>query len=83
LPVALIQPFSEVLVLPMRQRDKDLNFHRLRARPQAESVFISIRSISRAAFIVPENTRDGDFLVVDVVDTDMFLRIRAMYPTST
>ena len=52
-------------------------------RPCAESVFISIRSICRGAFIVPENSRDGDFLVVDVVDTDMFLRIRAMYPTST
>ena len=78
MPIALILPFSEVLVL--RRRDKDLNFHRLRAKPRAESIFISIRSISRGAFIVPEHSKDDDFLVVDVVDTDMFLRIRAMYP---
>jgi hypothetical protein len=45
-------------------------------------MFISIRSISRGAFIVPEHSKDSDFLVVDVVDTDMFLRIRAMYPNS-
>jgi predicted thioredoxin/glutaredoxin len=38
-------------------------------------MFIFIRSISCGAFIVPEQSRDGDFLVVDVVDTDMFLRI--------
>ena len=77
LPVALILPFSEISVL--RHQDKDLGFHRLRARQQAESAFISIQSISHGAFIVPENSRDGDFLVIDVVDTDMFLRIKAMY----
>jgi hypothetical protein len=80
LPVALVLPFSEIS--GHRRRDRDLNFHRLRERPRAESIFISLRSISRGAFIVPEHSRGGDFLVVDVVDTDMFLRIKAMYPTS-
>lgn len=81
LPVALILPFSEITVLRNweKARDKDLNLHRLRARPRKDSEFISIRSITRAAFIVPEHSKDSDFLVVDVVDTDMFLRIKAMY----
>jgi hypothetical protein len=79
LPIALVLPFSDISIV--RRKDKELNFHRLRARPRAESMFISIRSICRGAFLVPEYTKDGDFLVVDIVDTDMFLRIRSMYPT--
>jgi hypothetical protein len=66
-------------VTTLRKKDKDLNLHRMRARPRADAVFISVRSIRRGAFLVPELTRIDDFLVVDVIDTDMFLRIRSMY----
>jgi hypothetical protein len=79
LPIALVLPFSDISI--MQRKDKELNFHWLQARPQAESMFISIQSICCGAFLVPECTKDGEFLVVDIVDTDMFLRIRSMYPT--
>jgi hypothetical protein len=52
----------------------------VRMRPRGDAMFISVRSICRGAFLVPENSNHGDYLVVDVVDTDMFLRIRSMYP---
>jgi hypothetical protein len=78
LPIALVHPFSEVLT--PRNKDKALNLHRVRMRPRADAMFVSVRSICRGAFLVAENCKDGDFLVVDVVDTDMFLRIRSMYP---
>ncbi|KAF8240508.1 hypothetical protein L208DRAFT_1232192, partial [Tricholoma matsutake] len=47
---------------------------------EADAMFVSVRSICCGAFLVAENCKDGDYLVVDVVDTDMFLRIRSMYP---
>lgn len=67
-------------VKPLRKKDKELSLHRLRPVRRAGAIFISLRSITRGAFLVPECTKDTDLVVVDVIDTDMFLRIRAMYP---
>jgi hypothetical protein len=78
LPIGLILPFSEVNI--SQQKDKDLDLHRLRESLQKQAMFISLRSVCRGAFIVPEFMKDTDFLIVDVVDMDMFLQIRAMYP---
>jgi hypothetical protein len=78
LPIALVHPFSEVRTL--QNKDKALNLHRMRMRPRGDAMFISVRSICHGAFLVSENSNNGDYLVVDVVDTDMFLRIRFMYP---
>jgi hypothetical protein len=78
LPIALVHPFSEVRTL--RNKDKALNLHLVQMRPRGDAMFISVRSICRGAFLVPENSNNGDYLVVDVVDTDMFLHIRSMYP---
>ncbi|KAF9470013.1 hypothetical protein BDZ94DRAFT_1329905 [Collybia nuda] len=78
LPIGLILPMSEIK--PLRRKDKELNLHRLRPIRQANATFISLWSIIRGVFLVPECTTDGDLVVVDIVDTDMFLRIWAMYP---
>ncbi|KAK7059249.1 hypothetical protein R3P38DRAFT_3303349 [Favolaschia claudopus] len=40
-----------------------------------------LHSIVRGAFIVPDFSRKGDYLVVDIIDADMFLRLRGLYPT--
>ncbi|OAX43175.1 hypothetical protein K503DRAFT_709034 [Rhizopogon vinicolor AM-OR11-026] len=57
--------------------DKDLGLFRVRARPRAEAQFIPLQSIIRGALPV----QDGyfDFLVVDTVDSDMFLRVKKMH----
>jgi hypothetical protein len=78
-PIALVQPFSEVSSL--RKKDKDLCLHRLQAKPRANAVFVPARSIYRGAYIIPESPDEATSLVVDVVDSDMFLRIRQMYPS--
>ncbi|KAG1763350.1 hypothetical protein EV702DRAFT_982923 [Suillus placidus] len=70
------------LVLPMDASprrhllDRDLRLTRLRARPAASSEFITLHSIIRGALLVPDFDNNGDYFLVDYVDTDMFLRIQ-------
>ncbi|KAK7000821.1 hypothetical protein R3P38DRAFT_3327544 [Favolaschia claudopus] len=61
--------------------DKALGLYRVRERQRKECEFISVHSIVRGAFIVPDFSRKGDYLVVDIIDADMFLRLRGLYPT--
>jgi hypothetical protein len=77
IPVALVQPFTEITTL--RKQDKDLCLHRLQAKPREKAIFVPARSIIRGAYIIPEGLTEKTSLVVDVVDTDMFLRINNMY----
>ncbi|KAF9235747.1 hypothetical protein BU15DRAFT_77676 [Melanogaster broomeanus] len=72
--LALIQPY-DMPIGARKRKDKDLGFWRIRAQPRSESTFISCRSIIRGAMVVPDFDEPGDYLVVDGVDTDMFLRV--------
>ncbi|KAG1735250.1 hypothetical protein EDD22DRAFT_787738 [Suillus occidentalis] len=56
---------------------EDLNLYRVRSRPRTQAEFFSVRSIIRGAFLVPDVNLD--YLVVDTVDTDMFLRVKEMH----
>lgn len=78
-PIALIQPYADVR--PLRKKDRELRLHRLRPKTCGDSIFISARSIRRGAFLVPalDPGHPNDLIVVDVINTDMFLRIRSMY----
>ena len=82
-PLALIQPLDAPIHV-QRRKDKDLGFIRVRAKPRQSSEFISVRSIIRGALLVEEFDRkgSGEFIVVDVVDGDMFLRLREKYQWS-
>ncbi|KAI0649456.1 hypothetical protein C8Q79DRAFT_999221 [Trametes meyenii] len=79
-PIALIRPF-EVVQLPrlVRSRtDQDLGLCRLRKK-QGTSL-IPADSITRAALITKDFGKDGDFLALDTVDEDMFMRFRRDFP---
>ncbi|KAJ6588426.1 hypothetical protein B0H19DRAFT_1099256 [Mycena capillaripes] len=75
---ALVQPLDAPRGA-LSKRDKDLNFYRVKAKPRHASEFIPVRSIIRGALLVPDFSRPGDFLVVDLVDVDMWLRLKQMY----
>jgi len=76
-PVALVHPFDAPNGLPS-QLDRDLGFIRLRrARPMA-CEFISVQSIIRGALIAEDFGNPGDFLVIDVIDADMFLQLKGL-----
>ncbi|TFK39111.1 hypothetical protein BDQ12DRAFT_698231 [Crucibulum laeve] len=77
-PFALIHPYKPAGMLC--RKDKDLGLIRVRAQPQAQSQFFAARSIIRGAFIIPEFSKPDEYHIVDVVDTDMFLRLQSMYP---
>ncbi|OSD08233.1 hypothetical protein PYCCODRAFT_1357246 [Trametes coccinea BRFM310] len=76
-PLALIQPFDRLAGPPSRT-DLDLGFLRVRERPRRRSEFISLHSLLRGALLVPDFGKDRDYLVHDLVDSDMFLRMRAI-----
>ena len=81
LPFALIQPFADVHHQHKRcKKDQELCFHWLWAKNQGHSVFINLKSIFCGAFLVPALDRQDEYIIVDVVDTDMFLQIQNMYP---
>jgi hypothetical protein len=75
------------LVLPLdaptgrlSRKDKVLRFHRVCAKPRKNSEFISAHSIIRGALLVPDFDKLGEFIVVDVCDGDMSLRLKSLYP---
>ncbi|KAJ7265517.1 hypothetical protein C8J57DRAFT_992587, partial [Mycena rebaudengoi] len=75
---ALVQPM-DAGTGQLTSKDKALGFYRVRAKPRQNSEFISVHSIVRGALLVPAGDRHGEYLVVDVVDEDMFLRLKSMY----
>ncbi|KAF4608818.1 hypothetical protein EYR40_001171 [Pleurotus pulmonarius] len=60
-----------------QQKDVDLQFLRLRARPRKSAEFVFLSSIIRGALVVPDFGLKGDYLLVDTVDSDIFLRYRS------
>ena len=79
--VALIQPFNEPI--PLRdqpKKDHDLGF--LRVRSCKSSEFIFIESIIRGALVATDSDTSRKYderLVVDIVDTDMFLHLHSLH----
>ncbi|KAG1777609.1 hypothetical protein EV702DRAFT_1197228 [Suillus placidus] len=75
-PLALVHPYDAPTGTRLR-KDKHLNLYRVRAKPQAQAEFFSVRSIIRGALLVHDENLD--YLVVDTVDTDMFLHVKEMH----
>ncbi|KIJ58589.1 hypothetical protein HYDPIDRAFT_178048 [Hydnomerulius pinastri MD-312] len=76
-PTALIHPYDA----PCQQLPKDKHFHfwRVKPQPRARSCFISVRSIIRGAALTSDPSEPADYLVIDTVDSDMFLRMKKMH----
>lgn len=70
----LVQPFTDV-------RYQCKKRHRFQASStSAHSIFIPVRSICRGALLVLAFDAKNEYIVVDVLNTEMFLCIREMYP---
>lgn len=82
--IALIQPYE---VLERRSRplvDKQLGLLRVHRADSRKTEFISLRSVIRGALVVTaELDAPNDRFVVDVVDEDMFLRVKELFPGYT
>ncbi|KAJ7184441.1 hypothetical protein C8R46DRAFT_1064066 [Mycena filopes] len=76
-PFALVLPF-DAPTGQARRKDQMLRFRRVRAKARKDAEFISVHSIIRGAVLVPDFGRAGEFIVFDVLDGDMALRLKGM-----
>ncbi|KAH9858046.1 hypothetical protein C2E23DRAFT_719166 [Lenzites betulinus] len=76
-PMALIQPYERYPGAPSK-KDIDLGLYRLQERPRSKAEFVSLHCVLRGALLVEDfDTKGSDFFVHDLVDADMFLRMKA------
>ncbi|KAG2110154.1 hypothetical protein BD769DRAFT_1630365 [Suillus cothurnatus] len=68
-PLALVHPYDAPTGIRLR-KDKNFNLFRVRARTRAQSII-------RGVLLVPDGP--SDYLVVDTVDTNMFVHMREMH----
>jgi hypothetical protein len=61
----------------IRRKDKDLGLYRLQLRAKPYEI-ISLESVVRGALLVPDPDNSEEYLVVDTVDSDMFLRMKSL-----
>ncbi|KAI9057444.1 hypothetical protein FKP32DRAFT_1615288 [Trametes sanguinea] len=82
-PIAFVEPY-EIIAGRRSEVDRDFGlcrvWSRLNAAGERETAFIPARSIVRGALILADHDIPHDFLVVDMIDTDMFLRLWEYVP---
>ena len=61
----------------MKHKDKDLGLYRLQLQAKWYEI-IPLESIVRGAFLVPDSDNPEEYLVVDTIDSDMFLRMKSL-----
>ncbi|KAK0215012.1 hypothetical protein IW262DRAFT_1300251 [Armillaria fumosa] len=82
-PLVLVHPFDKPVGASNAKLDKDLGFYRVRAQKRTKSLFISIYNVIHGALLVKDygfKSPDGmkEYLVVDSVDSDLFLRMKSL-----
>ncbi|KAG2116194.1 hypothetical protein BD769DRAFT_1629852 [Suillus cothurnatus] len=55
----------------------------VRAKPRSSSEIIPVRSIIQGAALASNPETDGDYFVIHTLDTDMFLRVKALQAPSS
>jgi hypothetical protein len=77
-PWVLIQPLDAQVPQPSRQ-ERDFQLFRIRARARTSSRFISAKSIIRGVIVIPTYITEGDYYVFDLLDDDIFVRVRDLW----
>lgn len=72
--IALIQAL-DAPIGPTRRHDRQLQLTRLRERPRQNCELIPVESIVRGILVVPSFDKDGDHMLLDVLDPDMMYRM--------
>ena len=72
---ALVRPYT--LARLGRRLDRDFQLTRVKALPSTSSMFIPLESIICGVVLVPSDS-ENEYFVVDHLDSDMFLRMKAL-----
>ncbi|KAI0084277.1 hypothetical protein BDY19DRAFT_1026392 [Irpex rosettiformis] len=78
LGLALVQPLNEQV--RSRPGDARLGLCRVREKQRQASIVIPIRSVIRGTVIVEDVAHKGEYTVMDMLDTDTYLRMIPMFP---
>jgi len=77
--MALVLPFDIPRAALNRRRDRELRFTRVHPRARGRSLFIDTNSIIRGALLTKDHSSsEGECLVVNFVDQDMWMRLKTI-----
>lgn len=77
--MALVLPFDVPPAAQNRRRDRELRFTRVHPRARAKSLFINTNAIIRGALLAEDRlSNEGEYLVVNFIDQDMWSRLKTM-----
>ncbi|KAI6037443.1 hypothetical protein BKA83DRAFT_4460325 [Pisolithus microcarpus] len=77
-PLALVQPY-DAPTRPQLAKDTHLNLWRVHEQPRESAEIFSVHLIIHSALLYPDHTRLGEHLVIDTIDTNMFLHVQMMH----
>lgn len=81
-PLALVHPYDVGLAGQQLSKDSHLGFWRVCEQSCASTEIFLVHSIIHGALLYPNNTRPGEYLVIDTIDTDMFLHKLEMHKSA-
>lgn len=76
--LGLVQPLEKVSRANAKRVDKELSIYRWKIRSRARCEVIPLDSIVRGAVLIKDTTYNEDYLVMDTLDEDMFLRVKQL-----
>ena len=74
--LALVQPFKKHVRAATKEDDKALSIHRWQAQSRERCQVIPLDCIIRGAVLVKDPTHAADYFVIDMLDSDMYLRVK-------
>ncbi len=77
-PCMLVWPFDQPVGGLSEQKDQDLGLYHVKTRPNGTPCLISIYSVLWGALLIEDAAAPKEYLVVDTVDLDMFLRMQLL-----
>ena len=76
--LALVLPLKKSVRSTTRDDDKALSIHRWQAQDRDKCRVIPLDSIIRGAVLVKDPAHTKDYFVIDVLDGDMYLRVKGL-----
>ena len=74
--LALVQPLRKSSRASVKEADKTTSIHRWYARDRKYCEVIPLDCVVRGAVLVKDPKYKGDYFVIDMLDGDMYLRVK-------